>query len=392
MDVDICIAGGGIGGIATALAIARRGRRVHVLEKVPAFGELGAGIQLAPNAGRVLAQLGVLDDVERHAVFPQRILWMDAVTGEQLTSLDLGAAFRERYGAKYMVMHRSDLLDVLLEHARAHDGITLEANKAVVTVEDRGDRADVRCADGSQYDCALLVGADGLWSTVRRAIVDDAEPVCSEYVAYRGAIPIGDVSAHAGLDNVMLWTGPERHLVQYPIRRGELFNQVAVFRSHQYAPESTTWGGPEELDERFRDAAPLVATALTMIKRDRRWPMYDRVPLTNWTRNRITLIGDAAHPMLQYLAQGACQALEDADALAFAIDAHPHDLPAALASYQLQRLAHTARVQTTARAWGDWWHQPAHAAASRDAVLAARSSLDYRETDWLYGAAVTAVS
>lgn len=384
--VAILVAGGGIGGLAVALALANRGRRVRVLEKAAEFGELGAGLQLAPNASRALDALGVLRAIEPFAVFPERIVWMDAVSGEQVTSLDLGAPFRAHYGYRYIVMHRSDLLAALLAACRAHDRIALETNKNVVAVEDRVERARVTCADGSSYDAELLVGADGLWSTVRALVAADGEPMCSQYVAYRGAIPIEEMSHHAGLDNVMLWTGPNMHLVQYPVRRGELYNQVAVFRSERYRADSDDWGTSDELDAHFAAGTEAVRAALTKFRRNRRWPMFDRLPLRSWSRNRITLLGDAAHPMLQYLAQGAAQALEDAVALAEAVAAHD-DVAAAFAAYEAARVQRTARIQTTARAWGDYWHLPLPEAARRNAVLGTRNPRDYSESDWLYAPA-----
>jgi 2-polyprenyl-6-methoxyphenol hydroxylase-like FAD-dependent oxidoreductase len=283
-----------------------------VLEKASQFGEIGAGLQLAPNASWALDDLGVLDAIAPLAVFPQRMIWMDAISGEEVTSLDLGAPFRERYGYRYIVMHRSDLLDALLAACRAHGAIALETSKDVTSIDSSPEGVVVHCADGPVYRAEVAIGADGLWSTARKAILDDGDPICSHYVAYRGAIPIAEMSRHAGLDNVMLWTGPELHLVQYPVRKGELYNQVAVFRSGRYRPESDDWGTPDELDAHFAAGCEPVRDATTKFRRDRRWPMYDRLPIGRWSRERITLLGDAAHPMLQYLAQGAAQALEDA--------------------------------------------------------------------------------
>jgi len=367
----ILIAGGGLGGLALAVALARRGRRVQVLEKNPEFTEVGAGLQIAPNASRVLDELGVLGAIHQHAVFPAQMLWMDAVSGERLTSLDLGAPFKERYGYPYFVMHRHDLLQVLLEAAQADARIALAPSKDVVAVEDFGDGTAVTCADGSRYSGDLLVAADGLHSTVRRFVHDDGEPIPSQYVAYRGAVPLEQVSAHAGLDTVIVWTGPDRHLVQYPIRRGELFNQVAVFKSYRYKAGSDDWGTAEELDERFSDCAPLVRQALPLFRRNRRWEMLDRLPISTWTRNRVVLLGDAAHPMLQYLAQGACQAFED--------------VQRALAAYTAERIPRTATVQTNARLWGAFWHvHPGPEKDARDARLRAHAADDYTATDWYY--------
>lgn len=383
--IPLLIVGGGIGGFALALSLARHGRKVHLIERAADFGEIGAGIQLAPNASWALDSLGVLREIEEYAVFPNRLLWMDAVSGQQLTQLDLGPRFVERYRYRYFVMHRSDLLTVLVEHARANPLITLETLKDVVALEDRGQTALATCADGSLYETDVLIGADGLWSTVRKFLLNDGDPICSQYVAYRGTLPIENVSKHAGLDSVLLWTGPERHLVQYPVRRGELFNQVAVFRSHRYTPDSDDWGTADELDAAFGNGPELVQAALSRFWRNRRWPMFDRLPVQNWSRNRITLMGDAAHPMLQYLAQGACQALEDAIVLGDALASHD-DVGAAFRVYEAERVPRTNRVQREARLWGDYWHQfPGPGLDARDALLRARSADDFTYSDWYYG-------
>ena len=384
----LLIAGGGIGGLATALALASHDLDVHVIEKASAFGEIGAGIQLAPNASWALDRLGVLDAVHEHAVFPSRIAWMDAESGQPLTSLDLGDSFRGRYGYNYLVMHRSDLLNALLARCRAHPRIRLETDKDVIRIEESAESTTVQCADGSSYRTELLIGADGLWSTVRAHLVGDGEPECSRYVAYRGAIPISEISTHAGLDSVMLWTGPDMHLVQYPVRRGELYNQVAVFKSERYRPGTDDWGTPDEMDAHFGRGAELVRSALTKIKRNRRWPMYDRLPTTTWSRNRVVLLGDAAHPMLQYLAQGAAQALEDSVVFGDAIAAHGID--DGVTAYERERQPRTARVQTLAREWGEYWHlHDGPARTARDGYLRARAPEDYQESDWFYGYAPT---
>jgi salicylate hydroxylase len=384
---SIVVCGGGIGGLAAALALARRGAAVRVLERAPEFGEVGAGIQLAPNASRMLDRLGVLERIAQTAVYPERIVWMDAESGEQLTALDLGEAFRTRYGYPYVVMHRTDLLTTLLDACRAHGAIVLETEKHVTATATTATGASVACADGTSYRADVVVGADGLWSSVRaEQFPDEAPPIGSTYVAYRGAIPIAEMSSHAGLDNVMLWTGKGLHLVQYPVRRGELYNQVAVFKSPTYRADSDDWGGTDELDAAYGACAEPVRTALTNIRRNRRWPMLDRLPIERWTDGRIVLLGDAAHPMLQYLAQGAAQALEDGVCFAEMLARHPADLDAGIAAYVAERAPRTARVQTLARAWGDYWHvDPGHVRTARDAALRARVADDFSDVDWFYG-------
>jgi salicylate hydroxylase len=382
--VPALVVGGGIGGLSTALALARAGRAVHVVEKAPGFGEIGAGLQLGPNALHVLAELGVLDEIRKDAVHPRRLVWMDAIEGERITAVDLGDAFRERYGRPYIVMHRGDLLSALLEACRREPSIVLEPGVEVVAVEDLGDAARARCAGGRTIETELLVGADGLWSTVRRAISDD-EPLCMGYVAYRGTIPIERMSRHAGLDNVVMWVGPDMHFVQYPVRRGALYNQVAVFRSKRYRPGSDDWGTVEELDAHYAQACEYVRDCVKLMWRDRRWPMLDRAPIARWSRGRIVLTGDAAHAMYQYIAQGACQAIEDALALARQVEAHGSDLPAAIAGFEAERVLRTARVQLTARAMGAFFHLDGVAAAVRNAMMRARAEDDYSMLDWLYG-------
>lgn len=383
-NVPVLVVGGGIGGLAAACALALKGHKVHVLEQASEFGEIGAGLQLAPNALRCLERLRMLDDVSRDAVFPRQLLMMDALSGDRITTVALGDAFRERYGHPYAVMHRSDLHKHLLQRCRDSPLVTLETNRSVVAIEDDEGVAHVRCADGSRYGAKLLVGADGLHSRVRRALGDAAPPVCEEYVAFRGTVPTARVAATAGSDSMVGWVGPEMHLIQYPVRRGELFNQVAVFRSPSYTPDSDDWGTVKELEAKFAPLHSTVRAALLTIGRDRRWTMYDRPPLEEWVRRRVALLGDAAHPMLQYVAQGACQALEDAVCLAEMLDRH-NDVDTGLQAYQAARIAHTARVQLTARFFGDIAHAQGTAALFRNAALMRRSPDDYRYFDWLYG-------
>jgi salicylate hydroxylase len=370
--------------LAAALAVARTGRAVTVLEKSPQFGEIGAGLQLAPNASHALARLGVLDAIAPYAVYPRRLLWRDARSGARVTALDLGATFRARYGHPYVVMHRGDLLDVLLAACRAEARIVLEPSREVIDVVEHDAGIRAVCADGTVFSGTALVAADGLWSRLRKLVCDDGEPVPAHYVAYRGTIPIGELWEGAGLEDVTLWTAPGLHFVQYPIRGGQLFNQVAVFRSDRYRADSNEWGLPEELDARFAVGCDPVQAGIARMRRDRRWTMYDREPIAQWSRGRLVLLGDAAHPMLQYLAQGACQALEDAVVLADALAAHD-DSAVAFLAYRDARYLRTARVQYSARLFGEIWHCGDVGATLRDAMLASRADDDFAHVEWLYG-------
>ena len=308
---DVVVVGGGIGGLSCGYALASAGRQVRVLEQSPAFGELGAGLQLGPNATRILREWGLLDEVVAAGVLPRRLVLKDALDGSELTHLDLGQDFLRRYGAPYVVIHRSDLLDILYR-ACQRAGVDLVTNARVLRVESGAETA-AAVTDAATHAGALVLAADGLWSTLRANFSDD-EPVCSGYVAYRGAIPLSEAAdlGELSLEDVVVYFGPGCHFVQYPLRQGDLLNQVAVFASPAYQRGEDDWGGPDELEAVFSRCCAQVRSGTAKLERERRWPMFDRLPVSNWVQGRLALTGDAAHPMLQYLAQGACQAIEDA--------------------------------------------------------------------------------
>jgi 3-hydroxybenzoate 6-monooxygenase len=383
--IPLLIIGGGIGGLATALAASQAGYSAHVIEKAQEFTEIGAGLQLAPNATRVLDRLGIFAEVKKHATFPRRLVMMDAISGQEISALNLGAKFIEHFGYPYIVMHRGDLLSAELEACRASRLITLEANKEAVQIEDLGEGARVVCSDGSRYECDALIGADGLWSKVRKLVHDDGEPICSEFVAYRGTIPIEEAPADSEFDAMVIWVGPDLHFVQYVVHHGTLFNQVGVFRSYHYKPDSEDWGTVEELEEHFGKMCPRLRAGVAKIKRNRRWPMLDRLPIPNWTRHGITILGDAAHPMLQYIAQGACQALEDAACMGDSLKNSGGDAARAFAAYQQSRIPRTALVQKAARFFGDVKHVRGVGIALRNALLGKRDPDDFEYFEWLYG-------
>jgi len=378
---SLLIVGGGIAGLATALATAKNGTEVTVLEASPEFGEVGAGIQLGPNATLALKQLGVFDAIAELSVFPESLVYMDALSGDQITSVDLGQPFLDRYKHPYIVLHRGDLHRVLLEACNGQPSILLETDSRVEAIDDLGDRVVCRTDRGTEYTADAVVGADGLRSVARSRISDD-EPIANGYVAYRGTLPVSDITPHAGMESVVMWVGPGLHLVQYKIRGGELYNQVGVFRSEMYG-KSDDWGTPDELDEHFGQCCDPVRVGASKLGRALRWPMADREPLTNWSDNRVTLLGDAAHAMLQYLAQGGCQALEDSLCLARALS-QDQDWVEAFGSYQNERIPRTTDVVRNARWFGEFCHLSGVARDVRNAFLGERSPQDYERLDWLY--------
>lgn len=389
-DQDVIVVGGGIGGLAAALSLTRIGLSVRVLEQAGEFGEVGAGLQIAPNCTRILDQLGVLEEVKSLGVLPDHMVMRDAVDGQLLTRLDL-RDLEERYGYPYMVIHRSDLHGTLLRACR-RAGVDLVNDVRVTGYENVEDGARVTWEGGAD-EARLVVAADGIRSVARGLIVDD-EPVSSNYVAYRGAVPIDSVAAlEVQTDAVVLYVGPGCHFVQYPLRQGEMFNQVAVFESPRALAGEDDWGTPDELDAAFAGLHDNIQAGLPLMWRDRWWRMFDREPLPDWVNGRIVLLGDSAHAPLQYIAQGAIMAIEDAWVLGEharreqegGASAETLDWDTVVRAYSDVRTVHTARVLGTSRTWGELWHLEGERRELRNEILRAREVEDYSFTDWLYG-------
>ena len=368
--LPILIAGGGIGGLAAALALSRKGRRVHVLEQAREFGEVGAGIQLAPNVFRMFAALGLTEAIHHVAFFPEHLVMKDGLTGQEITRVAVGSeTFRARYKFPYGVIYRVDLLDVLLHACRQSPLIALSTRQRVTGFHEDGDRVVVTTEGGTSFEGYALVGADGMWSRLREAIVADGKPSVAGHIAYRAVLPIAEVEPEYRPNDVVLWAGPKTHLVHYPLRRGELYNLVAVFHSDRYEEGWNVFGDTAELNERFRHAHPTVKLLLGKINQWKMWVLCDREPIRNWTRGRVTLLGDAAHPMLQYLAQGAGMAMEDAVVLADKVAAADDDFAAAFRAYNEERYLRTARVQLYARLYGEFYHAEGVRAELRNELL-----------------------
>lgn len=381
---DILVVGGGIGGLATALALGQAGHLVHVTEQAPAFEEIGAGLQLGPNAIRSLDRLGVWDSLEKFAVKPKSCLIMDAVSGERLTRIDYGAPFLERYGYPYVVAHRHDVHNQLLLAAQSVPTITMRPNCRVEQVKEEADGATVQFADGSSTTAGIVVGADGLRSRIR-LLHDDSEPNFTGQVAFRGTVPTADANLAFDPMDMVLWIGPHRHLIQYPVRGGNLYNLVAVIESHWYEEGRKDWGTRAELDQVFADSCGTVKASLALFDNHKPWPIYDRDPLPTWSTDHTVLMGDAAHSMRQYLAQGACQALEDALVLTQEVTHHLDHPRQAFTQYEARRLELATKCQLVARPWGDLWHTVDETMqVLRNKYFRLRAEDDYSDFDWLY--------
>jgi 3-hydroxybenzoate 6-monooxygenase len=382
----VLIVGGGIGGLAAALALARKGCRVRLIEQAAEFKEIGAGIQLGPNVFRMLEVLGLAQAVSRLAAFPENLIMLDSTSGQEVTRIPLLEDFRARFKHPDALIYRADLLAVLLEACRGCDLIELVVSQKVVHAEEAGDRVIARTQTGESHEGSALIGADGLWSTIRQMLVGDGKPVVAGHITYRAVLPAADMPSDLRWWSMVLWAGEKVHLVHYPMRGGELFNLVAVFHSSRYEEGWDSFGDPAELNERFAKTCAPVRTLLDKIDSWRMWVLCDRPPISDWSRGRLTLLGDAAHPMLQYLAQGACMAIEDAVCLANKVAASSGDFAAAFRAYQEARYLRTGRVQIMARVYGEFYHASGVARELRNMMLGGRTPEQaFESMQWLYG-------
>ena len=382
------IVGGGIGGLAAALAASRAGIGVQLLEQAGAFVEVGAGVQLGPNAVRVLEGWGLGPVLRSVAAFPERLEVRNALTAQTLGVLPLGARAVASYGAAYATVARPDLHGLLLDAVR-ETGIPLQLNTTLTSAEQLADGVKLRTASEGSFTTPLLVGADGLWSRVRQLMLPDAQPRATGHLAFRAMVRQSDLPALVRSQVVTAWLGPRFHAVQYPVRGGEWLNVVVIVQGHTPG-DPTSWdhtANAQELRARLAEAQAPLLDLIHAIDGWRLWPLYDRKPMASASeqaQGRIALLGDAAHPMRPYLAQGAGMAIEDAQQLAMSLQVHADDVPAALAHYAKVRWQRNARVQARAIRNGEIFHLRGPMRLGRDLSL---KLLGERLLDvpWLYG-------
>jgi 3-hydroxybenzoate 6-monooxygenase len=381
----VIVAGAGIGGLAAALALAQRGLAVRVLEQVAEIGEIGAGVQLAPNAFAAFDALGVGAAARARAVYTDCMVMMDAVDESLVAEIATGAAFRERFGNPYAVIHRADVHLSLLEGVRAQAGVELLTSTRVIGFESERDGVVVFDANGGAHRGIALVGCDGVKSAVRAQSVGDDVRV-SGHVVYRAVVDAAEFPADLRWNAAAVWVGPNCHLVHYPLRGGDQYNVVVTFHSREHETWSVSEGSRDEVLSYFHGIGPRARRLLDLPKQWKRWATADREPIATWTHGRTTLLGDAAHPLLQYLAQGACMALEDAVTLGRALAASGDDIDAAFALYQRSRLARTARVVLMTREMGRIYHAQGVERLVRNDLWKGRSAERFYDAlEWLYG-------
>jgi 3-hydroxybenzoate 6-monooxygenase len=384
-SLPVVVAGGGIGGIAAALALVRQGFAVKVLEQAPQLGEIGAGIQLGPNAFAAFDALGVGEIARQRAVYIDEMVMHDALDETLIGRIPTREAFRQRFGNPYAVIHRADVHGLLLQAAQATQGIEVVTSTQVQRVEQTDKGVAVFDARGVAHHGVALIGADGVKSAVRQQFVGDTARV-SGHVVYRAVVNKQDFPPDLQWNAAAIWVGPNCHLVHYPLRGGEQYNVVVTFHSRNDEEWSVREGSREEVLSYFEGICPRARQLIELPKDWKRWATADREPIGQWVYEQVALLGDAAHPTLQYLAQGACMAMEDAVTLGEALRVSGNDFGKAFALYQRSRVARTARVVLSAREMGRIFHAKDVERLVRNELWKGRSpERFYDAMEWLYG-------
>ena len=384
---QVVIAGGGIGGLAAAVACAQQGVPVQLLERAPHLSEVGAGIQIGPNVTRILQAWGLGDALAQVAAFPDQLQARDAQTGQVLGTLTLGAQAQARYGAPYATIHRADLQS-LLHAAALAAGVQVRLGQTVHGWRETADGVEVRTADGPSLQADALIGADGVWSAVRQQLLSDAPARFAGHLAYRALVAQADLPAHLRSDQVTVWMGPRLHVVHYPVRSGQWLNLVAIVHGTKpdQAQEWDQAGHTQALMQAMGAVGRDLHERLASVPDWRRWALHDRAPMAGaheMVQGRVALLGDAAHPMRPYLAQGAGMAIEDAQALAQSLSAGDATVAEQLQTYAEQRWTRNARVQARAIRNGRIFHATGPVAWGRNLSM---RLLGERVMDvpWLY--------
>jgi len=386
-DHPILIAGAGIGGLTLALALARVGLSSITIEQRTRVEEIGAGIQLSPNASRILIGLGLGAALEKAAAEPKRLSIRASKTGEMLGGMSLGDTMRSRYDAPYFTLHRADLQTILLDAVRGSDRARLAFGRNVSAIHENGDlNVTIECQSATTSERVIgtaLVGADGLWSNVAGLIGDQSKPEFRRHIAWRGLVSRHDWPKSLPTDETCLWLGSGGHVVHYPIRGGEMMNVVAVTSDPENKPGWSRRGDAAKIMNRFSTWNPSLQSALAAVGDWTIWSLFDRRPRSNWSNNRVTLLGDAAHPVLPFLAQGAALAIEDAFVLASGLAAATDNPAAAFATYEAQRKPRSAKIQAESRRNGSIYHMGWPLSFARNLAMSRIKVAD--RYDWIYG-------
>ena len=386
-ELPVLVSGGGIGGLAAALALVRQGFKVQVFEQAPEIGEIGAGIQLGPNAFHAFDALGVGDKTRARAVYTDCMVMHDALDETLVGKIETGEAFRQRFGNPYAVIHRVDIHGSLLEGAVETGKVEFFTNTRIERIEQDEAGGTVTAIDqnGRRWTGQALIGADGGKSVVRTQYVNDP-PRVTGHVVYRAVVDKADFPDDLKWNAASLWAGPKCHLVHYPLRGGEQYNVVVTFHSRQQEQWGVTDGSKEEVESYFQGICPKARQLIELPKTWKRWATADREPIPQWSFGRVTILGDAAHPTTQYMAQGACMALEDAVTLGEALRVTGKDWTKALDLYQKNRIARTGRIVLSGREMGRLYHAAGVERLIRNSLWKGRTQERFYDAiEWLYG-------
>ncbi|RKG43013.1 3-hydroxybenzoate 6-monooxygenase [Acinetobacter sp. WCHAc060007] len=382
--MPILVAGGGIGGFAAALALAKRGFKAQVFEQAPEIGEIGAGIQLGPNAFNAFDALGIGDRARARAVYTDYMVMHDALNEYQVGRIETGEAFLKRFGNPYAVIHRADIHTSLVEGAQESGDIEIITDCKIVNVEQDANSVTITDHKGHSYTGQALIGADGVKSVVREKYVGDPALVTG-HVVYRAVVPKAEFPENLQWNAASIWVGPNCHLVHYPLRGGEEYNVVVTFHSREQEEWGVKDGSKEEVLSYFQSICPKARQLIELPKSWKRWATADREPIDQWTYGRITLLGDAAHPTTQYMAQGACMAMEDAVTLGEALRVTDNNIDQAFDIYQRARVARTARIVLSSREMGKLYHAKGVQRMVRNDLWRGRPNEGFYDAmSWLY--------
>jgi len=379
-QLPILIVGGGMGGMSTALALAQKGFSSLILEQADQFRETGAGVQVCPNVFKMYEMLNMAPLLNEISFFPESLVYLDGISGQEFVRLPLGQQLRAHFGYPFGVFHRENFMRSLVKECKKSPFIQFAISAKVKDFEEVNEKVIVRTENGAVFEGAALIGADGLFSTIRERMIGD-KIQHSGHIACRGVIPIDKIPENLRFDSVYHWTRPKAHLVHYPLKNEGLFNIVAIFQSSKQCDLSAPIDSAEEMHQSFEGSRIEVLTLLSMLDAKQMWRLCDRDPISEWSQGRITLLGDAAHPTLPYVTQGVGMAIEDALVLAHNVEHFKGDYASAFQAYQKNRYLRTGAAQLLARLYGEINHASGVARQLRNTILSTKTVQECY--DWL---------
>jgi salicylate hydroxylase len=377
--MPVIIVGGGLGGLTMAIALAQKDIPSIVLEQANEFRETGAGIQLCPNVFKIFDRLNIIDSICEISVFPDNLVYIDGINGHRFLEVPLGDTVKKYFKYPYGVFHRVELLLALVKECRKYPIIQLVTGARIIDVVEKENSVVAKTEQGVEYEGEILIGCDGLWSIVRNFIVGEESPRFTKHVAHRGVVSLKNVDPKLCPNNVVHWVRDDSHLVHYPISTQGMLNIIAIYQTeHPYSPTDIE-SNPKELHEKFEGSQPEILELLKHINFSRKWQLYDRDPIKNWSKGRSVLLGDSAHPTLPYLTQGAGMAIEDAYVLSNLLTEYKY--PEAFKRYEEERYLRTSYVQLFSRAYGHSHHSSGVARELRNFLISRRT--EEENFEWL---------